>query len=153
MIEIKQVISLDEEFYNYFFKFCAQSKPYDFCELNSIKLRRFKIKEYFDSLINTSLIFEAKKEGKLVGFVFLSQEPDCMVLEFAIGEFKLGGRVIMEAFREIISFAQKEFSKQYTKSTIQRKYKKQKFINFLLKYDKTCEIIEADGKTQIFWNK
>ena len=47
--------------------------------------------------------------------------------------------------------SQKVFDKKETRSTIQRKHKKQKFINWIKRYDKVCEITEIEGKTQIIW--
>ena len=80
MIKIKQLISPNKDLYNVFFDYCVKSKPYDFCELNSIKLRNFKINEYYHNLINTSEIFECVENTKIVWHVFLSKQKDHLIL-------------------------------------------------------------------------
>ena len=88
MVEIKQLISPNEDFYNYFLQYCIRSKPYDFCELKSLKLRNAKIKEYFNILINYPIIFVAQIDSKIFAFTFFSEQKDHLILEFAIGNSK-----------------------------------------------------------------
>ena len=151
MVEIKQLITPNEDFYNYFLQYCIRSKPYDFCELKSFKLRNAKIKEYFNALINDSIIYTAEIDSEILIYTFFSKQKDHLILEFVIGESKFKPQLISKSFHEILVLAQKTFDKKYIESTIQRKHKKQKFINWIKKYDKVCEITEIEGKTQIIW--
>jgi hypothetical protein len=152
MIKIKQLIDLNKDLYNVFFEYCVKSKPYDFCELNSIKLRNFKINEYYNSLLSICEIFECKEDDKIVWYVFLSNQDDHLILEFLIGNHNdFSPPFLIKNLHEIFILAQKTFDKSIIKSTIQRRYKKQKFINWIKRYDKVCEIRELNNKTEIFW--
>jgi hypothetical protein len=151
MVEIKQLITPNEDFYNYFLQYCIKSKPYDFCELKSFKLRNSKIKEYFHTLISDSIIYTSEIDCKISIYAFFSEEKDHLILEFAIGDNKFKPQSLIKHFHEILILAQKTFDKTSIKSTIQRKYKKQNFINWLKKYDKICEIIELENQTKIIW--
>jgi hypothetical protein len=152
MIEIKQLIDFNKDLYNVFFKYCVESKPYDFCELNSIKLRNFKINEYYDGLINIGEVFECKEDDRLIWYVFLSNRDDHLIVEFAIGNNKnFKSKFLIEALHKIFILAQTVFEKKYIRTSIQRKYKKQNLINWLKRYDKIAQFIEIDGKTDIIW--
>jgi hypothetical protein len=151
MVEIKQLISPNEDFYNYFLQYCIRSKPYDFCELKSFKLRNAKIKEYFNILINDPIIFVAEIDSKIFACTFFSEQKDHLILEFVIGNSKFDSIFLIKSLHEMLISSQKVFDKKETRSTIQRKYKKQKFINWIKRYDKVCEITEIEGKTQIIW--
>ena len=152
MIKIKQLISSNKDLYNVFFDYCVKSKPYDFCELNSIKLRNFKINEYYNSLLNISKIFECKKEDQVVWYVFLSKQKDNLIVEFAIGNNKaFKSRFLIDSLHKIFILAQTIFNKNHIKTSIQRKHKKQNLINWLKRYDKIAQFVEIDGKTHIIW--
>ena len=151
MVQIKQLITPNEDFYNYFLQYCIRSKPYDFCELKSFKLRNAKIKEYFNVLISDTIIFVAEIDSKIFEYTFFSKQEDYLILEFVFSNNEFKSQFLIKHFHEILILAQKTFDKEYIKSTIQRKYKKQKFINWIKRYDKVCEITEIEGKTQIIW--
>lgn len=151
MVQIKQLITPNDDFYNYFFQYCIKSKPYDFCELKSFKLRNAKIKDYFDILMKDSIIFTSEIDCKISIYAFFSEQKDHLILEFAIGNKELTPQCLIKHFHEILILVQKTFDKASVESTIQRKYKKQKFINWLKKYDKICEIIELKNQTKIIW--
>ena len=151
MVEIKQLISLTDDFYNYFLQYCIKSKPYDFCELKSFKLRNAKIKEYFNTLTNDSIIYVAEINSEILIYTFFSEQKDHLILEFVIGDSKFKPQLISKSFHKILILAQKTFDKDYIESTIQRKYKKQKFINWIKRYDKICEIKELNNQTKITW--
>jgi hypothetical protein len=151
MIQIKQVIDTDENFYNIFLQYCCRSKPYDFCSLNSRELRKFKIQEYYQTLVKGTHIYGAYDDDKWIGFVFISCYEE-LIIEFIFGDNEnYTSSFLIKAFHEILILAQKTFDKPIIKSTIQRKHKKQKFINWIKRYDKVCEIIELNNKTEIFW--
>jgi hypothetical protein len=152
MIKIKQLINPNKDLYNVFFEYCVKSKPYDFCELNSIKLRNFKINEYYDSLLSICEIFECKEDDKTVWYVFLSKQKDNLIVEFAIGDNKnFKSKILIQVLHEVFIVAQTMFNKKYIKTSIQRRYKKQNLINWLKRYDKVAEFIEINGKTDIIW--
>ena len=151
MVEIKQLIAPNNDFYNYFLQYCIKSKPYDFCELKSFKLRNAKIKEYFNTLTSSSIIYTAEIDSKIFAYTFFSEEKDHLVLEFVIGDSKFNSLFLIKHFHEMLTLSQKVFDKRYTESTIQRKHKKQKFINWIKRYDKICEITESDNQTKIIW--
>jgi len=151
MLEIKELINIDDDFYNYFSIYFARSKPYDFCELKSISLRKYKIKEYLDILFSNSFIYKATIDFKIIGYVVFSKEKDDLILEFVIGDHQFPPSFLIKSFHAILILAQKRFDKQIIKSTIQRKHKRKSFINWIKRYDKVCEITEIEGKTQIIW--
>jgi hypothetical protein len=92
-------------------------------------LRNAKIKEYFHTLISDSIIYTSEIDCKISIYAFFSEEKDHLILEFVIGDSKFKPQLISKSFHEILILAQKTFDKTSIKSTIQRKYKKQKFIN------------------------
>lgn len=151
MLKIKQLISADEDFYNYFLAYFVRSKPYDFCESKSASLRKHKIKEYLDILANDSLIYQATIDCKTAVYVVLSEKKDCLTLEFAIGDNSFAPRFLIQAFYSTLLLAQKTFDKSTVKSTIQRQYKRRSFVNWIKRYDKACETTESNNITEITW--
>lgn len=151
MVEIKQLISADENFYRYFSAYFVRSKPYDFCESKSVSLRKHKIKEYLEILASDSFIYRATTDFKTVGYVIFSQEKNHLVLEFVIGDNSFAPAFLVQTFHSILLLAQKTFDKQTVKSTIQRKHKRKNFINWIKRYDKICEITESNNITEITW--
>lgn len=151
MVEIKQLINADQNFYVYFSKYFVRSKPYDFCESKSFLLRKHKIKEYLDELTNDSFIYHATIDFKTIGYVVFSQKKDHLVLEFTIGDNSFAPAFLIQTFHAILLLAQKTFDKQTVKSTIQRKHKRKNFINWIKRYDKICETTESNNITEITW--
>jgi uncharacterized membrane protein len=151
MVKIKQLISADDHFYSYFLEYFTRSKPYDFCESKSFSLRKHKIKEYLQTMVEDSIIYQATIDSETVGYVVFSQQTDHLILEFVIGDNQFAPRFLMQVFYDISLLAQKTFDKQIIKSTIQRKNKRKNFLNWIKRYDKACEITQSNNITEITW--
>lgn len=151
MIKIKEISNNHGGLFDLFYNFCIQSKPYDFCKLKSSSLRTLKIKEYFDELVNNSIIYSCYNNDDWIGFVFFTNHNDYLMMEFVFGNSRYNSSFLIKCFHEILILAQKTFDKQCVKSIIQRKYKKQNFINWIKRYDKVCKINQSQEKIEIIW--
>jgi hypothetical protein len=145
MIEIKQLDSNNKELFDIFHNFCIKSKPYDFCSLKSSSLRSFKIKEYYNEVSKNCKIYSYYEENNWILFLFISEEEDYLALDFIMCNNTYSPTIIIDRIRHILLYLLKIFDKQCVRSIIQRKYKKQKYINWIKRYDKSCEIDENDN--------
>jgi hypothetical protein len=124
-------------------KFFLKSKPYPFCELPSMSMSLFKIKEYIDFLLEKCLVYVREDF-----FVAVSFEGEVAIIQFATGKpFKLSSD--FEEFRNFLK--QTKQIKQF-RSIVQRDYKKQKYLNYLKRRDKNIQIEIDNGIIYVIWN-
>lgn len=121
-----------------------QSKPYDFCSLPSYSLRRFKIKEYIDFLLEQTDVYLLEDF-----FVSVTKKNNQAIVQFIYGQpfsvvqnFKL--------FREDFLKQNKEVNIFYTE--ILRKHKKNSLIKFIERRDKDAKIKLDNDKICVLWN-
>jgi len=150
MTEIKQIDEFDESFYQLFLNFCIKSKPYDFCCLKSSNLRNSKIKEYFNFLIQECFVIKFSKLG-IDRYTFFSWDNSDIALQFSFGHFSKDQRLSMQMIHQTVFFAMNKFDKPYISATITRKYKLNKFLNWLKRYDYIGELNIKENNIQITW--
>lgn len=154
MIKIKETIDDYDLFYEKFYLFCINSKPYDFCSLPSFLLRKTKINDFCKFIVNNCYHLEAFYDDEWITSIFFEEEFDNLNLVFVFGNSKFSFNSRMTVFHELMTRASNKFNKKTIKSEIRRKYKKEKYLNWIKKYDKKCEIIEDLDNiedTQIIW--
>lgn len=150
MTEIKQIDKLDDAFYQFFLNFCIRSKPYDFCCLKSTNLRDLKIREYFDFLLEECFVVKYSTSG-IDRYTFFSWEESDIVLQFSFGHFSKDQKLSMKMIHETILFAMNNFDKSSISATITRKYKINKFLNWLKRYDHIGDLKIEKNNIQIVW--
>ena len=84
-MKFKLINEPSEELFNIFKSYCLKSKPFDFCELPSMQMRIFKIREYFNNLFENCEIYIAEENGKILGFGGFRQEGDSVSADFVVG--------------------------------------------------------------------
>ena len=141
-----------KEAWPYFHSFCAKSKPYQFCELGSSTLRETKIKKTFDDF-SACEIYSAEERGKIVGFVFLKKEKNCLDVNFIFGVRKnFTSPKLIEGAHKIFKIALRDHNKKYLKSEIRRNYKVESYKKWIERYDKNA-IIFNDKENTVVWCK
>ena len=152
-MEIKQSSKPDLAFKNHFIEFCERSKPMDFCQIPSRRLRREKINKYLDEWCENAKIYQAHINEKfLLGGIF-TQSTGGVELQFGFGNFndfyhskiaEVGHLVLLEVF--------KDSGHELITSPIRREYKRKSFLKWIQKYDKMCKIKKANGQLIATWN-
>jgi hypothetical protein len=124
--------------------FFLKSKPYPFCQMPSMSLSIFKIKEYIDFLLENCYVYIRKDF-----FVAISLENETAIVQFVIG---LPFKVIsdFEEFRAFLKNKNKKITKFYTE--IQREHKKEKLLRLIKQRDKNAEINLDNQKICVLWN-
>ena len=157
-MKVKQLTEINEEIDQKIFNFFLQSRPVDFSGLTSKHLFQIKSREFVNTLYTTDNIYSIFEEEKLLAIVFF--EPTKNLLENSneiILEFVYGNGVdfhptkLINGLHEILKFTQEKFNKNLVVSNIERKNKKNKFINWLKRYDKKCEIFKKNNTLKIQW--
>ena len=153
-MQIKQFTSFSLTFKEHFIEFCERSKPMDFCQISSRKLRRERILQYLKEWSNGTMIYEAHKNGTLVfGAVFAESDSETELL-FGFGNFNsFYHHEIAEAWYEILSVVFKNSAHQLITSPLRRKYKRKSFLKWIQKYDKMCKIKKVNGQLIATWNR
>tara|TARA_R100000908_G_scaffold29011_1_gene13183 strand:+ start:82 stop:792 length:711 start_codon:yes stop_codon:yes gene_type:complete len=140
------------EVWPFFYDFCIRSKPYDFCSLPSRQLRDKKIKSSFN-FYSTKIVYKAESNGKVMGFVFLEEETNCLDVNFIFGVRKnFTSPKLISAAHAIFDDALVKFNKNYLKSQVRRTFKVKSYIKWVDRYDKRA-IILTDDKNTIVWSK
>ncbi len=142
-----------EEAWPYFYDFCIQSKPYDFCNLPSRHLRDHEIRRAFEDF-KTCEIYTSNHDGKTVGFAFLYVEDDCIDVSFLFGVRRNFTSIkLIEATHAAFDMALKDHNKNYLKSQIRRNFKFKSFKKWIERYDKRAIIFNDDDNTVVWCNK
>ena len=146
-MKFKLINEPTEELFNIFKSYCLKSKPFDFCELPSMQMRIFKIKEYFDNLFEGCEIYIAEKNEQVLGFGGFRQENTNVSADFVVG------------FNNILTFSEiskmfADFRKFYKEQNpqiktfsgeIYRTYKADSYLKFIKRYMKPSKI-DLDGE-------
>ena len=152
-MQIKQFTSPSLTFKEHFIEFCERSKPMDFCQIPSRRLRREKIEQYLKEWLENSKIYEAYENQKfLVGGIF-TQSSNSVELEFGFGNFNdFYHHKIAEGWHEMLLQVFDDYSHELITSPIRRKYKRKSFLKWFQKYDKMCKIKKVNGELIATWN-
>ena len=157
-MKVKQLTEINEEIDEKIFNFFLKSRPVNFGGLTSKHLFEIKSREFINSLYTTDNIYSIFEDGKLLVIVFfeptenLLENSNEIILEFVYGNsIDFHPTKLINAFHEILKFTQEKSNKSLVVSNIERKNKKNKFINWLKRYDKKCEIFKKDDILKIQW--
>ena len=128
-MEIKQSTEPDLLFKNHFIEFCERSKPMDFCQIPSRRLRREKIKQYLNEWCKNAKIYQAHINKKfLVGGIF-TESTDRVELEFGFGNFNdFYHNKIAEGWHLVLLEVFKDSGKELITSPLRRKYKSKRLL-------------------------
>lgn len=153
-MEFKLIQQKSPEIEKLIFDYCLLSKPYYFCQNKSKQLSAMKIKEYIDYLFNTATIYVAREKGEFFLFLALSFSLNAVCVEFIFGNSEKPQKS-MNAFKE---FRRKFFIKnphcEAFVSAIHRKYKVDKYVKFVKRYDKDAKIeLDKNNELMIYWSK
>ena len=141
------------EVWPYFYKFCVESKPYDFCSLKSKALRDNRIKNVFEEF-SSHRVYKAEKEDGPFAFAFVKEEQMCLDLAFIFGiSSKAGNLKLALTARLLLRKALKDSDKAYLKSEIRRTFKVGPYKKWIEKYYKNAIIVNDESNTVIFCNK
>ena len=153
-MEIKQSTEPDLLFKNHFIEFCERSKPMDFCQIPSRRLRREKIKQYLNEWCKNAKIYQAHINKKfLVGGIF-TESTDRVELEFGFGNFNnFYHNKIAEGWHLVLLEVFKDSGKELITSPLRRKYKSKSLLKWFQKYDKMCKTKKVNGQLIATWNK
>ena len=153
-MEIKQSTEPDLLFKNHFIEFCERSKPMDFCQIPSRRLRREKIKQYLNEWCKNAKIYQAHINKKfLVGGIF-TESTDRVELEFGFGNFNnFYHNKIAEGWHLVLLEVFKDSGKELITSPLRRKYKAKSLLKWCQKYDKMCKTKKVNGQLIATWNK
>lgn len=129
-----------KEFCQAFYRFCIESKPYDFCSLASRSLRKQKIEEYLNLILLSDYIFVVYEQQKIIGAAIFNQQRDSLVLEFV---FATENRVdIITIFHKVLIKALQASNLSKITSTIQRRHRLKAFIRWVKKHDFVIEFLD-----------
>ncbi len=147
-MEFKRIITHTDVLWKRFSDFCVKSKPYSFCETPSLRLKIFKIREYYDFLLAHSEIFILEDNQEILFFVAVHREGSAMVVDFAFGT-PMTVLHNLKAFRDWYRLLNKDVEFFYTELT--RRYKLDKYVNFIRRYDRNAQIKLDNQKISIYW--
>jgi len=138
-----------------FYDYSVKSKPYSGCEFASPRLRKEKIKDFFEELVSTSKIYMAEEEGEPFGFMFVSEEENFMYLRFAFGistSSKFSHTKWTECVYRLFDSLLEQHNKNYFVAEISREHNVEAFKKWIEKYQKRA-IVFKDSKNTIVWCK
>lgn len=157
-MKVKQLNKINDKIDKEVFNFLLKSKPIDFGGLTSKHLFEIKSREFLDLLYSSDNIYAIFEGQDLLTIVFfqpsdhIKECSDEILLEFTyLNAAKFTSIVTMRAFHEVLKFAQEKFNKKCVTSNLERKNKKNKFITWLNRYDKKCEIFKENNILKIRW--
>jgi len=146
-MKFKLIKEPTEELFNLFKIYCLKSKPFDFCELPSMQMRIFKIREYFNNLFENCEVYTAEKNGKILGFGGFRPLGENVSADFVVGfNDILTFKEISKAFADFREFYKKQNPQIKTFSgEIYRTYKVDSYLKFIKRYMKPSKI-DLDGE-------
>jgi hypothetical protein len=146
-MKFKLINEPTEELFNIFKSYCLKSKPFDFCELPSMQMRIFKIKEYFDNLFENCEVYTAEENGKILGFGGFKPLGGNVSADFVVGfNDVLTFKEISKAFADFREFYKQQNPQVKTFSgEIYRTYKADSYLKFIKRYMKPSKI-DLDGE-------
>jgi hypothetical protein len=146
-MKFKLIKEPTEELFNIFKAYFLKSKPFDFCELPSMQMKIFKIKEYFDNLFNFCDCFIVSEEDEIVGFIACEKQKDIGVIVIAIGlHFKITFKQISQYFADFRKFYKEQNPQiKIFIGEIYRTHKPDSYLKFIKRYMKPSKI-DLDGE-------
>ena len=152
-MKITQLTRDTETIWEDFLSFCIKSKPYDYHQIPSFRLKKAKIRKNFEDLVESCQIFLAIKDEKKVVVLFLKPYDNFVDVEFIFGFSKnFNSKVLIEGVHRVFDEASFINNKKYFKSEIRRKFKVTSYKKWIERYDKTA-IIFNDEHNSIVWCK
>jgi hypothetical protein len=146
-MKFKLIKEPSEELFNLFRSYCLKSKPFDFCELPSMQMRVFKIKEYFNIIFSYNDCFIVLESEEIVGFICIEKQGEVGVVTIAIGlHLKITFKQISQYFADFRKFYKGQNPQIKTFSgEIYRTYKADSYLKFIKRYMKPSKI-DLDGE-------
>jgi hypothetical protein len=141
-MKFKLINEPTEELFSIFKSFCLKSKPFDSCELPSMQMRLFKIKEYFNSVFLYSDCIIALKNDEIVGFFCIEKRNEIGIIVIGVGLYP---KITFPEIAEMFSDFRKFYKQQNPEiksfiGEIVRNHKKESYLKFLKKYIKPSKI-------------
>jgi hypothetical protein len=150
-VKITQLTRDTETIWEDFLSFCIKSKPYDYHQIGSLRLKQAKIRKNFEDLVSSCQVFVATNNKKKVVVAFLKAYDTFIDVEFIFGfRQSFNSAVIISAVHEIFSYASILNNKKYFKSQIRRKFKVNSYKKWIERYDNKA-IIFNDKDDTIIW--
>jgi hypothetical protein len=150
----KKALVLDGKLEEYLLNFFKTSKPYDFCSLSSPSIRNRKIEDFFNYL-KVCQVYGAFIDKKLIGVIFITEREDFLYLEFVFGQpQKCSNTEMFDSFYETLIWVLDKYNKKKIIAEIRRVHKKEKFIKYIKRIDKVCNLKEDPNNielTEISW--
>jgi hypothetical protein len=146
-MKFKLIKEPTEELFDIFKLYCLKSKPFDFCELPSMQIRIFKIREYFDNLFETCEVYTAEENEKILGFGGFRPVGQNVNADFVVGFNNiLTFKQISKAFASFREFYKKQNPQIKTFSgEIYRTHKADSYLKFIKRYMEPSKI-DLDGE-------
>jgi hypothetical protein len=146
-MKFKLIKQPNDELFDVFKVYCLKSKPFDFCQFPSMKMRLFKIKEYFNSLFDFCDCFEVYGDNEIVGFISIEKQQNVGIIIIAFGiNSKITFKQISKYFADFREFYKKENPEiKIFIGEIYRTYKADSYLKFIKRYMKSSKI-DLDGE-------
>jgi len=152
-VKITQLTRDTETIWEDFLSFCIKSKPYDYHQIASLRLKQAKIRKNFEDLVSSCQVFVATNNKKKVVIAFLRPYDIFIDVEFIFGfRENFNSKVLIQAVHEIFSQASILNNKKYFKSQIRRKFKVKSYKKWIDRYDNKAIIFNDDDNTIIWCN-
>ena len=84
-MKITQLTRDTETIWEDFLSFCIKSKPYDYHQIGSLRLKQAKIRKNFEDLVSSCQVFVATNNKKKVVVAFLKAYDTFIDVEFIFG--------------------------------------------------------------------
>lgn len=147
-MEFKRILEPTDVLRKNFINFCVKSKPFHFCEIPSLRLKLFKINEYFDFLFAESLIFIGEENQEFKFFIALSLDGPAAQVDFYFGGC-FAARKTLEDFRSWYLTQNQEV--EYFWAALTRSYKYDKYIRAIKRIDPKVIFKLDKQKMCIYW--
>lgn len=153
-MKFKLIKTPTEELFNIFKSYCLKSKPFDFCQIPSMQIRIFKIKEYFDNLFLHCDCFIVFENDEIVGFIAIEKENEVGVIIIAIGlYFKITFRQISQYFANFRKFYKEQNPQiKIFIGEIYRTYKANSYLKFIKRYMKPSKIDLDNERIMVYFD-
>lgn len=141
-MKFKLIKKPTEELFIFFKTYCLKSKPFNFCELPSMQMRVFKIREYFNNLFSYGDCFTVLKNDQIIGFFCIEKQNEIATIVIAFGLYsKITFVEMSKIFLDFRKFYKQENPeiKSFFGEVI-RNYKKDSYLKFIQRYMKPSRI-------------
>lgn len=153
-MKFKLIKEPSEELFNLFKLYCLESKPFDFCELPSMQMRIFKIKEYFNNLFKNCDCFLVFKDDQIVGFIVIEKENEVGEIIIAIGfHAKISFKQISQYFADFRKFYKEQNPQiKIFIGEIYRTHKSDSYLKFIKRYMKPSKIDLDNERIMVYFD-